>query len=432
MTRLNANTITSNLAPAWRTVDIRRVGFVAVLALSFGAGGCKTLHHQRDKEAARQRWSEVRGRFKYQLARQQYESGQFDNAVMTATEAISLDPHEVGAYVVLARANLEQGKPATAETALRAASNVGLRSPALTYTEGVIHEQRDDLAGALELYRAARQHDATDVAYLIAEAECLVALSKPAEALTLLDEVGETYDDRASIKTLAAHIAARTGDVEGAIERYRDALAAQSTSPTIARELGVLLAQQHRCEQAITVLKPLIDRSDVPDDRGLIRCTLAACYLELNAAEAARDVLYAYANDHADDALAQLLVSKTALALNDLMTATRAIDLAQQTAPNHPELWLVRATIQWQRGAFADAAATLYDVLANRPDDADALCLLAEVLKSTRRSDGAKGYFERALVADPDCAWARAGLAELKTPPHKPTATSDAKVSVVR
>jgi len=133
--------------------------------------GCQTLHHDKDKQEAQQHWQEVRGRFKYQLARQQYEGGLFSDAVITATEAISLDPKEANAYAVLARANLELGQPAAATAALDAAEQSGLTTSALTYMRGVIFEQRGDLTAALDRYRQARSHDPFEVDYFLAEIE---------------------------------------------------------------------------------------------------------------------------------------------------------------------------------------------------------------------------------------------------------------------
>ena len=390
----------------------RALSGIAAASIFFCAG-CQTPPHEKNKLEAQQRWSEVRGRFKHQLARQQYEGGLFKEAVMTATESISLDPTDADAYVILARANLELGKVASVASALDAAEEVGLKSPALTYTRGVVLEQRGDLSGALTLYHRARSENPREVDYLLAEAECLVANGQLTEALELLEHEGRSYDDRASVETLAAHVAERLGKIDKAIEHFRVAVAEQSASRTVPRELGLLYARLGRCGEAITQLRLLIDDNSSKEDRGLIRRTLASCYLRLGAYEPARDMIAPYAEMHEGDALSQLILAKASLGVNDTMTALRAVERAGQAEPNRTEVWLVRAAVQWHRGDFAAAADSLYDVLANDPDDVEAMCLLAEVLKATQRSDGARGYFDRALQVDPQSHWARLGASQL-------------------
>jgi tetratricopeptide (TPR) repeat protein len=70
--------------------------------------------------------------------------------------------------------------------------------------------------------------------------------------------------------------------------------------------------------------------------------------------------------------------------------------------------------VNWRRGRLAEAAAELYDLLQNAPNDLDARCLLAEVLSEQKRYKAARAQFERALEIDPTCAWASQGLKELK------------------
>ena len=401
---------------------------IPLLGIAVLVAGCQTPHHQQKKEEAYRRWSEVRGRFKHQLALQQYNGGLFDEAVMTSTEAISLDPNDQDAYVVLARANLELDKTATAQAALDAAADMGFESAALAYTGAVIREQQGDLPAALEGYRNARMRDDTKVQYLLAEAECLVALDRLEESLALLDEHGGVYDDQASVATLSAHIARRLGDQIGAIERYRRAYTSNQESRTVARELGLLLARQQRCDEAITKLTPLLDAPDTSNDESLVRRTLASCYLQLGAPEAAQEVISAYATRNQGDPHAQLLLAKSALAMDDIWTALPAVERAERLQPNHPEVWLVRATLDWRRGDLTAAANVLYDYLVNRPQDADAMCLLAEVLQGLQKLEGAQGYFERALAVNPQSVWAKAGLASLlrarSAPEHDASATS--------
>lgn len=385
--------------------------FISLVVLTTA---CSTLNHSDAKLQGRQRWNQVRGRVKCQLAEQQYESGLFDAAARTVAESIALDPKQVDAYVLLALANLELGKSASAQRVLDAARRIGLTSADLIYLQGVILEQRDNYQTAVEKYAQARALDPNNVDYLVAQAECLVALNRPAAALELLDEHADRLDDDGTVSTLTAHIAALLGNVEEASKRYQRALVTCEGSRLIAEELGRLLVRAGRYEEALAVLGPLAAKSNGDKDDGAVRRALATSHLAIGDAASAKHVLSDYAASHPDDTLAQLLLAKAAIATNDALTALRAVDLAQQHEPHRPELWFVRAAVRWKRGNLSAAASDLYDVLQNDPDDVEAHCLLAEVLHGRGQLTAARTHFERALEIDPTCAWAVEGLKSVR------------------
>jgi Tfp pilus assembly protein PilF len=251
------------------------------------------------------------------------------------------------------------------------------------------------------------------VDFVVAEAECLVALDRPDEALALLEESVDRLDDDGTVSALVAHVARLMGDPDRAAQRYVQALAASPGSKLVAAELGRLLLHAARYEEARAVLEPLLETSEGSVVPGGVRRTLAACYLALGDPASAKRVLIDYAADNQNDTLAQLLLAKSALATSDMLTALRAVDTVEQREPDRPELWLVRATVRWKRGKLAAAAADLYDVLQNAPNDVEARCLLAEVLRDQHRPTAARHQFRTVLKIDPSCAWAKAGLEAL-------------------
>ncbi len=377
--------------------------------------GCQSFSHNTAKKQAIQQWDHVRAEFKIQLAQQQYNSGHFNEVVMSATEAISMDPTRPIAYELLVKANLELDKPASALNIIKVANKNNIQSSELIYAEGVIYEQRDQIEKALVQFARAYQVDSTQVDFLIAQAECLVATNQHQKAITLLDDNIHNIDENGAVMLLSAHVASAMGNKEDAIRRFRKAKEYLGHDPMIIGELGMLLAQTRRCNEAIPLLQPSIDASfDVEIENGSTRRALAICYLAKNDPKKASEVLKLYTTNHPEDSHAQLLHAKSALATNDIITAMQCAHHARDSDPHNTELWLVQATIQWKRGEFDQAATTLVDLLTNRPEDIEALCLMAEVLRSKKQFDGARGYFQQALKIDPDCVWAKAGLKSIK------------------
>lgn len=376
---------------------------------------CQTTTPKEAKIQAQQRWSQVRGRVKLQLAEKQYQAGMFDDAKRIVLESLTLNPSQADAYVLLARANLELGKLASAKNALETAKARGLESADLYYMHGVILEQRNEIDEAIDEYLNARRLDPSHIDALVAQVECLVAQQHPVEALNLIEENLDRLDDAATVAALAAHVASLVGDIVEASERYGRALETGAKSRVVAEELGRLLVRAGRYEEALLVLKPLLNHGLEAEAGGAVRRGLAICYLALNDPVSAKAVLLGFADSHPDDTVAQLLLAKSAIASGDPVTALRALDRAEQYAPDRPEVWLVRATVRWERGDTSGAAADLYDVLEDNPEDVEAHCLLAEVLRAEQHFDAAREHFERAIEIDPGCAWAAAGLKSLRT-----------------
>ena len=390
-----------------------RYASLFIIGLATLTTACNTVKHTDAKVQAHQRWNHVRGRVKHQLAGQQYQAGLFEDAAQTLAESIALDPTEPGAYALLAKANLELGRPATAQQVLDEAKREALSSPDLIYLQGVLLEQRGKLEAAAAAYADARRLDPANVDYLVAQAECLVSLDRPGAAMQLLEDNPDRIDDDGTVSALAAHITALIGDTERACERYRQALVTHADSRLMAQGLGRLLARSRRYREALAVLVPLMETDNDTEVGGAVRRTMASCHLALGDPASAKKVLAPYARSNPEDTLAQLLLAKAAVATDDVLTALRALDLVEQREPNRPELWLVRAAVQWKRDNLIAAAADLYDVLQNNPNDVEAHCLLAEVLEARHQIDTARTHFQRALEIDPDSAWAAAGLKAL-------------------
>ncbi|MFQ5495875.1 MAG: tetratricopeptide repeat protein [Phycisphaerae bacterium] len=392
-----------------------------VVLLAGLSGACHSVGTAQARLDAQRRWDRMRGGVKLQLGQQQYGSGLFEDAISSLTEAIALNPTQKEAYLLLARANLELGKLSSADAAIGAAAAAGLEGHDLHYARGVIFEQRGRIEEALHEYERARALDENNVAYLVAEVECLVGLDRAKEAYERISANLDRFDDDGAVVALTAHLAQLLGDTPSATTGYARALAVAGENRLIAGELGRLLARRGHCRRAITILKPLVESSTDLTRDGALRRDLAACHLAEGNARKARDVLRDYASTHPDDMAAQLLVAKCAVATGDTLTALRTLDLLQQHNGHRPELWLVRAALRFQRGRHAAAAADLYDLLQNDPTDVEAHCLLAEVLNAMRRPDAARHQFERALELDAECDWAAVGLKSLRHVRRDPT-----------
>ena len=82
---------------------------VSITAAGLGLASCSELTPPDSRQEARNRWSEMRGRLKYQIAAESFAKGQIDEAQEHLAEAIGLDPEGPNGYVLMTRILLERG-----------------------------------------------------------------------------------------------------------------------------------------------------------------------------------------------------------------------------------------------------------------------------------------------------------------------------------
>lgn len=386
---------------------------ITVSTTAICLSGCKTLSPKEAKQQAETRWGGVRSKVKLQLAEQHFQRRQFADALRAGSEAIALDPVDAKGYALAAKCHLELGQAASAEGVLDAAAKAGVSSPDLIYLHGVVLELREDLPGATDAYRKAREADGKQVDFLLAEAECMAAAGQGQIAIQLLSGHLHAYDERGDVALLAARIAEMAHDEPVAIHWYRQAIAALPGNELVAEELGVLLAQRGECGEAVHLLRPLINEAVDAAERGSVRRGLARCYLQWDDATSAGAVLADYARRMPQDSAAQMLLAQSSLASNDLLTAAEAVRRLELHVPAARDSLLLRALLDWKQGRTSEAAARLEGFVEAHPSDGEAACLLGEMLAALEQRDGAIAAFERAAFADPGNKWATARLAQL-------------------
>ncbi|MCH7814286.1 MAG: tetratricopeptide repeat protein [Planctomycetes bacterium] len=260
----------------WSDGRIKRSGRIpraaTALAALIALAGCHGVTHQQQRDQAERHWSQVRARVKLQLATQQYEVGQIEAAITTVREAIGLDPISVPSHLLLSRAFLEQGDLPNAGRVLDAAEGLGLEAAELCYMRGVIAERSRRLVEALADFERAARLDPDQKDYLVARAECLVAVGRPEEACALVVESADRFDRDGTLDTLLAEILLLLHDEAGAAAAFRRALPLVDDNELVVEQYGLLLTRLNRPAEALAVLQPLVEnRREQPGREVIVR-----------------------------------------------------------------------------------------------------------------------------------------------------------------
>ncbi len=416
----------------------RLAGTLAVAAAAVSLTGACQLEDGRwvfgdsskDQRAqAQERWNEVRSDVKLRLAREHLDAGRIDEAAQVIEQAIILATDNPQAYLLATRLRLEQGQLAEARRAISLAAAQSSDDPEIEYFAGIVDQRYGDLEGALNHYGTAVAGAPNTVPYLLAKAETLVALGRPADALQFISPRINDFDGDVPLRMLAARISRMLHLRGPAVEHCREALRLRGDDPTLQAEVGMLLVWAGQFGEAINVLQPLITPSSAEKDPTAaghsacpgvplptIRNALASAYLATGQPrEAQRTLRPLMANDGPATVTCSLF-ARAALMLDDLPAAAQAIAMAHSKSPPSPETLLLAAYLAMRSGEYADAWDSAQSALELDGRLVDALCLAGQAAFAMGREDRALGAYAKALELDPSSRIARTLLEALRSP----------------
>jgi putative PEP-CTERM system TPR-repeat lipoprotein len=337
-----------------------------------------------------------------------YERNDTAGAVIQLKNALQQDPKMLAAYVLLGKAQLVQGDPVEAESALGRALELGAdRSevavpltqafydqakyeavlerfppeslPQAQRTEvlvlrGHAHKALGDAGAAMRAFEEARKLDPRSVPALLSQAELLAQQGKRDEAARLADQAVAAAPDNARLWNLKGALAAAAGDAQSALAAYEKALAVNPNhaETRIARVSLLLdLGRKAEVEKDLAHLK----QHNPNDPR--------AGYL--------RAVFLADRGDHAGARAA-------------LQETVRVLDATQRDALRRrgPELLLLAGVAHYSLGAMERARSYLEDFLRSAPDHVGARRLLGAVRLGQEDARAAIDALDRALKLAPN------------------------------
>ena len=364
---------------------------------------------------AKRHWNEMRGDIQLQLAENHFDAGRFDESEKALEQAITLSPDHARVFVLATKLHLEKGDLAKARAAISRAEALPGDSAEVQYLAGIVAERYGDRDMALEHYSSAAMQDPQMAAYVLAQAETLVALDKPIEAMELIEVRLQDFDGNAPMRMLAAHLNERLGLRGPAVEYAREALRIQENDAGLSGEVGRILVWAEQYEEVIAVLRPVVETglaacgSNGPikiDGKSPVMPSmlrdLARAYMATRQWREAQWVLRPLmARDEVDSA-GWCMYAQAALMLGDQAAAWETIYTLHQNAPPTAESLLLASHIAVRRGDFPVAldAATRAVQMDGRM--ATAYCLMGQAYEGLGRAEDARQAYAKAAALDPD------------------------------
>lgn len=382
--------------PPWAALSA--IVFLALAGCQLDKESPVFRHFSEDRRAdAQGRWDGVRGGVKLQLVEQHIAAGRMQEAQKVLEQALAMMPGNPDVYILAARLRLEQGQLALAREAATTAAAMTVENPEVAYLQGMIAQRYGDLPEALRHYTTAAFLAPNNSAYLLAQAEILLALDQPADALSVIEPRIDDFDGDAAVRMLAARCAQMLGLRGPAADHCREALRGPEDEALCA-EAGLILVWAEEYEEAIALLQPLVEkdlarrtaeRTEIPstptDTAGSDRDAaadrpkkgpppgsatpaviqaLARAYLEVGQPRQAQWAAKIVMARDEKDMVAWSIYARAALMAGDLETASAVLTAMRRNQTATAETLLLAAYVAWRSGDRAGALAAAESALA--------------------------------------------------------------------
>jgi tetratricopeptide (TPR) repeat protein len=325
----------------------------------------------------------------FELGETYARAGNTAEAERLLTQAVNSDPDNVDARLALA--NLYQGPlndPRRAEREYRRALDTGVQDPETLAQIGDAALGTGNYAQAIDAYGAAVQADGNNASYRyrLARAYLEADRLRPAgEQANLALPLAGDPALRADILTLQGDVARLSGDAQGAVSAYAQAL--QLNPSQIGAELG----------QGLIAV-------------GQGNWGVASGYFQSAAALPGAD----------RDPLAQFWLGEALLRQGSYGAATEAYNRAIALQEPFPAAYLGLAQVQYAQGgpdAAATALRTVATAVQQQPGYAEALLFQGKLLQELGRTNEAEAAYSASIRANGDIAetYFRRGMIEVQS-----------------
>jgi len=374
------------LARRRRVMTALCLGVAMSAGCSGGGGTLMQTHASATRKAdAQKQWDAMRCGVKLQLAESLLRTGQLDEAEKAVAQAIEAAPDSSKTYLLASKVQLEKGELAKAREAIRRSLSLEPRDAGAHYVCGIIAQRYGDWAMAFEHYAMAAQIDPRAAEYMLAEVETLIALDRPVEAKERLNARLEDFDGSAAAHLLAARLNQMFGLRGPAAQDCRDALRLGGVDEETEAELGMILAWAGQNQEAIGVLRPLVERTTAgggicPSEENVATPVTPEVLMTL-----AQWALKSVISRRAPPPAAWCLYSRAAVMLGELDSAWEAAQAARRQGEPASEASLLAAYVAARRGDHESVIRAAQDVLRTDLQSAAAYCLLGQSYEATGR-----------------------------------------------
>ncbi|MCA1997941.1 MAG: tetratricopeptide repeat protein [Armatimonadetes bacterium] len=397
-----------------RTIASTIAASVLGLSLAAQLTGCagNGKYTTKFKEEAQGRMNMVKAGTEWDMANQQYESGDLDRALETVNTSLALNDKVAKSHLLKGKIMLELGRLEPAEESFSKAMELDPKFPEAPYYRGIIRERMERNEDALADFALAASLDRSNPQYTIAAAEVLMQMGRFDEAKQRLDPPAGSdlprFSQNAGIRQTLGHIAMMQRDYPAAVIAFREAAVLAPGELPILEDLaraqlsaGDFAAAEANLARVLSSVKP--------SERRDLRMLRARCLLEIEKPVDARMILQELAQgEGASDPDVWVQLGNIAVVLEDDFRLREAGNRVVALAPRRHEGYLLLGLYQRRIGKPGAAAELLEKSAERSTADPTPAMVLALVYQQLGKPDLARQAAGRAVAISPDSPRARA------------------------
>jgi tetratricopeptide (TPR) repeat protein len=344
---------------------------VLVVALS-ALAGCEGhgKYTQEFLDQANEDMARLRSATKYDLAVQQFHSGDLERALETIDNSIALNDKAPKADLLRGRILLELGRTEAAVASFEHGLGMDPTEPEFHYYRGIAFERVGRLDEALSGYRAAAAIAPANAQYIVAAAEVLIELERLDEARELLAAQKGDVESSPGVRQALGHVHMLLGDYDEAIRLFTEAAVLAPDDPVLREDLCHAQVAARRFAEAEATLRGLAEEEGYADRHDLQHLH-ASILIALDRPVEARSVLYRLVRsaDGANDLDAWIKLIDVSLMLRDDGLLRAVANRLMAAAPGRHEGYLALAVWQRHNGELDGALRSLDRAIDRAGDD---------------------------------------------------------------
>lgn len=373
-----------------------------------GCAGKQGSYTGAFKEQAELRVLGFKAGTEFDLARQQYLSGDLDKAIRTIDKSLSMKEDVARSHILRARILIEMDRLENATVSLNRALELDPQSVDAHYFSGILYERFSQFDRAHTFYRTAAELDPTNSQYIIAAAEMLVQVGRLREAEDLMRAHLTRFEHNAGLRQTLGHIALMNGDLHEAVQMFSEAALLAPGDPAVLEDLVRAQIAAGEFAEAEYSLRRLVSMQKSGERRDL-RHMLARCLIELDRPVEARDLLLELTGDArgANDARLWIDLANVSMMLEDSARLRQCAARLISITPHQPEGYVIRAMWLHMQGQTESALETLAQGARRCPKAGSIPVLQAIYYESLGQHQKAREATARAIALMPDDPGAR-------------------------
>jgi tetratricopeptide (TPR) repeat protein len=387
---------------------------VALVGLVACCGaGCNANQNNQNKVEGQKQWNAARAGILANLAKEQYENGTLDQARESIDNAIKLYPEAPLMHILSAKIAIEEGRLESADKALAEARRLDARNAEADYLSGVVCERWQKLDQAAEFYRAATEKQPQELAYLLAQAETMVALNRSDEALALLGSKVVYFEHSPVIRDAVGQLYMQKGKYDQAADMFRQASVLATDEPSIRERLAMAYLRCKRYNDACETLTRLL-KNEKFAKRGDLFLALGEAQMQLGRTRDARGSFDTATQLEPNDASAWIAFGKAALELGDVKRAEICVKRAASIDAGNSEAYLLTGYVRLKQNNLDEALVAFRKASALDAKDSVSVCMVGYVLEKKGKGAEALKQYARALKLKPGDELATRLMAEVQ------------------